>query len=382
MAIKAAKNIIKELKKHGYQAYLVGGVVRDFLMKQKFSDIDITTNAKPFEVMRLFKAVPTGIKYGTVTIQYDNKEFEVTTFRTDGPTKDFRHPDSVVYSDNVQDDVIRRDFTMNAILMDEYQNIYDYVGGQKDIEDKIIRAIGNPNDRFKEDALRMLRALYFQAKLGFNIENETKEAMLNNRLLIEKLAMERVHAELIKILRGPYLKQALESMIDTKIHEVLPGLKKGIEHIVTLDEMPFIDTFFTICFTLNLGFIPSKWTFSNRHRHKYQRASELALKYPKHIPDEGLYHYGLELSLLANKTNFNLGLQSYQNQSLQERFNNLPLRSELDLALTSMEIVDIKNKKAGAWLGQLKNEMVELVLQKKLENTKEALTAFVRAYEV
>ncbi|HHX76162.1 MAG TPA: hypothetical protein GX698_02150, partial [Acholeplasmataceae bacterium] len=121
MAIKAAKNIIKELKKHGYQAYLVGGVVRDFLMKQKFSDIDITTNAKPFEVMRLFKAVPTGIKYGTVTIQYDNKEFEVTTFRTDGPTKDFRHPDSVVYSDNVQDDVMRRDFTMNAILVDGYQ---------------------------------------------------------------------------------------------------------------------------------------------------------------------------------------------------------------------------------------------------------------------
>src|SRR5690554_5341990 len=173
MSLKSAKNLIRDLKKHGYQAYLVGGVVRDFLMKAKFSDIDITTNAKPFEVMKHFKAVPTGIKYGTVTILYDNLKFEVTTFRTDGPTSDFRHPDSVIYSDNVLDDVNRRDFTMNGILMDEYQNIYDHVSGIKDIEAKLIRTIGNPDERFKEDALRILRAVYFQSKLGFSIDKDT-----------------------------------------------------------------------------------------------------------------------------------------------------------------------------------------------------------------
>src|SRR5690554_5160335 len=211
MSLKSAKNLIRDLKRQGYQAYLVGGIVRDFLMKKKFSDIDITTSAKPFEVMKHFKAVPSGIKYGTVTILYDNIPFEVTTFRTDGPTSDNRHPDSVVYSNNVNDDVMRRDFTMNGILMDEYQNIYDYVGGQRDIEHKLIRAIGDPNKRFKEDALRMLRAFYFQSKLSFDIEQETKIAIQTHKELIKELAMERVLVELIKILRGPYLKQALQS---------------------------------------------------------------------------------------------------------------------------------------------------------------------------
>lgn len=382
MSLKAAKNLIKDLKRQGYQAYLVGGVVRDFLMKTKFSDIDITTNAKPFEVMKHFKAVPTGIKYGTVTILYDSHQFEVTTFRTDGPTSDSRHPDSVVYSENVHDDVERRDFTMNGILMDEYQNIYDYVGGQRDIENKLIRTIGEPSERFKEDALRMLRAIYFQSKLGFEIEATTKQAMSSNKELIKKLSMERIHAEMIKILRGEHLKIALKSLIETGLHKMLPGLEKGIEYISTLDEMPFIDTFFALSFTLNQGFIPSRWTFSNRHRHKYQKASELALKYPKHIPDNALYHYGLEISLLANKVNFNLNKQSYQNQIIQTRFKELPLQSELDLALTSQEMIDIKNKKAGAWLGKLKTEMVELILNKKLDNSKNALTEFIKNYEV
>ena len=240
MSLKSAKNLIRDLKKQGYQAYLVGGVVRDFLMKAKFSDIDITTSAKPFEVMKHFKAVPTGIKYGTITIMYDNVSFEVTTFRTDGPTSDFRHPDSVIYSDNVNDDVMRRDFTMNGILMDEYQNIYDYVGGQRDIEHKIIRAIGDPNERFKEDALRMLRAFYFQSKLGFEIEPVTKQAIQDNTHLIKELAMERIHAELIKILRGKHLKMALNTMIETGIHKVLPGLEKGIIHTAKLEEMPLL----------------------------------------------------------------------------------------------------------------------------------------------
>jgi tRNA nucleotidyltransferase (CCA-adding enzyme) len=382
MSLKSAKNLIRDLKRQGYQAYLVGGVVRDFLMKAKFSDIDITTNAKPFEVMKHFKAVPTGIKYGTITILYDNLSFEVTTFRTDGPTSDFRHPDSVIYSDNVHDDVTRRDFTMNGILMDEYQNVYDYVGGQRDIENKIIRAIGEPITRFKEDALRILRALYFQSKLGFEIESGTKDAMAQEKHLVKELAMERIHAELIKILKGPHLKKALNTMIETGIHKVLPGLEKGIVHIAKLEEMPFIDTFFATAFTLNDGFIPSKWTFSNRHRNKYQKASELALKHPNIIPDQALYHYGLEISLLANKVNFNLGKQTYQNQSIQERFKNLPLQSELDLALTSQDIIDLKDKKAGAWLGKLKTDMVNQILDKKISNTKEVLTAYVKAYEV
>lgn len=377
MSLMVAKKLIRDLKKNGYQAYLVGGVVRDFLMRKEFSDIDITTNAKPFDVMKLFKAVPSGIKYGTVTILYEDLKFEVTTFRKDGPTSDFRHPDSVIYSSDVKDDVQRRDFTMNGILMDERQNIYDYVGGQQDIFDKVIRAIGNPNERFNEDALRILRALYFQSKLGFMIDPETKQAMMDHRNLITNLANERIHAELIKILQGKHLKLALETMVETKIHEVLPGLEKGILFTSKLDQMPFIDTFFALSFTLNNGIIPASWTFSNIHRNKYQKASEVALKVPGMVDDVTLYHYGLETCLLANKVNYYLGKSKHLSKIIAKVYEALPIKSELDLALTSQEIMTLMNKKAGSWLGSLKKEMINDVLSKKVSNTKESLTKYL-----
>ncbi|MBN3490843.1 CCA tRNA nucleotidyltransferase [Acholeplasma equirhinis] len=379
MSLNAAKKLIKDLKRKGHQAYMVGGVVRDFLMKSKFSDIDITTSAKPYEVMKLFKTVPTGLKYGTVTVLYDNAQFEVTTFRQDGPTSDFRHPDSVIYSDNVNDDVQRRDFTINGILMDDYQNIYDYVGGQQDIINKIIRTIGDPDQRFNEDALRMLRAIYFQSKLGFIIEEETKRSIRRNRHLIQELPMERVHTEMIKILKGEHLKTALESMIETGLDEVLPGLEKGIKYAATLDLMPYVDPFFALAFTLNNGIVPAEWPFSNIHRNKYQKAAELALKTKEFIDDVNLYHYGLEISILANKVNAFRGIAKHAEKKIIAAYEALPVKSELDLALTSQEILDFKNKKPGAWLGILKKQMIEDILLKKVSNDKNSLYKYLES---
>lgn len=382
MSLFAAKKLIKDLKRNGYDAYLVGGVVRDFLMKNKFSDIDITTKAKPIQVMKLFKSVPTGIKYGTVTVLYDNHKFEVTTFRKDGPTSDFRHPDSVVYSEDVKDDVERRDFTMNGLLMDEFQNIYDYVDGQKDIQYKLIRAIGEPDQRFNEDALRMLRAIYFQSKLGFEIEEKTKISIRQNRHLIKELPMERVHTELIKILKENHLKLALNSMIECGLDEVLPGLEKGIKYVASLDNMPFVDTFFALAFTLNNGVIPNQWTFSNIHRNKYQKAAEVALKISGMPDDLTLYQYGLEICLLANKVNFYLGKSKHLERLITKTYEDLPVKSELDIALTSHEIIDFVGKKPGAWLGQFKKEMILDILSKKVSNNKDALLKYLESKQV
>jgi len=374
--IGIAKRIIKKLKENQYQAYLVGGVVRDFVMKKPFSDIDITTQATPPQVMRLFKSVPTGIKYGTVTVLVEDHKFEVTTFRKDGPSKDFRHPDSVIYSEDVKDDVERRDFTMNGLLMDENNQITDLVGGLDDIKNRLIRAIGNPEDRFEEDALRILRAIYFQSKLGFVIEKNTREAMKKKRHLIKEIAVERVHTELLKILKGKFLKIALHTMIECGIDEMLEGLTKGIRYIETLDTMPYIDTFFTISYILNDGVVPKTWPFSNQHRNLYQKASEVALKYPTMADAVGLYTYGLEICLLANKANYYLGKSKHLEKRITETYEQLPIKSETHLALTSDEIMNLINKKAGMWLGQLKKQMVLEVLTGKLSNTKEALTNY------
>lgn len=380
MAFQAAKNLVKDLKRKGFESYLVGGVVRDFLMNMPFSDIDITTKAKPYEILKLYKSVPTGLKYGTVTILFDNHKFEITTFRLDGPSSDFRHPDSVIYSDNVLDDVNRRDFTMNGILMDEYQNIYDHVSGIKDIEAKLIRTIGNPDERFKEDALRILRAVYFQSKLGFSIDKDTLVSMKKNNYLLKELKMERVLTELIKILKGKHLKEALTTLIDCGLHEYLPGLKKGIEYIQTLDEMPYVDTFFALSFTLNDGIIPSSWPFSNIHKNKYEKASYLAINHPN-ITNHLLYQYGLEISILANKVNFYLNKSPHLERKIISEFKNLPVKSIVDLALSSKDIINFYNKKPGAWLGKLQRQLVINILDEKIKNTKEDIIKYLERSE-
>lgn len=382
LSFQKAKNLIKALKKKGYESYIVGGAVRDFIMKKEPIDIDITTKAKPTDVMRHFNSVPTGLKYGTVTVEFEDSQFEVTTFRLDGPTKDFRHPDSVIYSDNVKDDVLRRDFTINGLLMDENERIYDHVGGLEDIKHEVIRTIGNPYDRFNEDALRILRALYFQSKLGFRIDEETKQAMKDSRFLIKEISRERVFNELIKTLKGPYLKLALETMIETQIDEVLPGLKNGINYISKLDKLPFVDPFFVVSFILNQGIVPEYWPFSNYHKNMYQKAVILSMKTKDFITPHDLYEYGLEISILANKANTFLGKSRYTENDIENAYQKLPIKSELDLALNSQEIMTYYNKKPGLWLGKLKKALVNDVLSKKVKNEKAALLKHLESMEV
>jgi len=371
-----AQLVLRILKNNGYEAYIVGGAVRDQLLKRNISDIDITTNAKPYQVSKLFDAKPTGIKYGTVTVFFRKESFEITTYRIDGPYQDSRHPDQVTFAQTVIEDVKRRDFTINGLLMDEELKIYDYVDGMSDIQSKFIRAIGDPYLRFSEDAIRMLRAIYFQSKLGFQITKETREAIYDLRDKLQSVAMERVLLELVKILKEKHLKLALKTMITTEVHKMLPGLEKGIEYIVTLDEMPFVDVFFTICFTLNKGIVPSKWPFSNKQKHRYLTAAKLANKKTEFNALD-LYEYGIDLCLLASRVNYMLKRERLMQNELMETYKNLPIQSELDLKLKPYDMMEITNKKAGAWLKEMQNQMVLAILNKEIENNQEALRAYL-----
>jgi len=294
-----AMKVVSILKQNGYEAYVVGGAVRDHLLKTSLTDIDITTNAKPYQVAKHFKTKPTGIKYGTVTVLFGSDTFEVTTFRIDGPYQDSRHPEEVSFEATVEDDVKRRDFTINGLLMDENKEIMDYVGGKEDLQLKLIRAIGDPKIRFEEDALRMMRAFYFQSKLGFQIEKDTRQSMADNRLLLNNIAKERILNETLKVLREPHQLKALKTLDTTLISEVLPGLSKGIKYIVDTQKDPlFIDSFFSLCFSLN-GSVPSEWKFSNIARNKYEKVVEL-VNQKRELTNLDLYTYGLEISILSN----------------------------------------------------------------------------------
>lgn len=202
--MKLPKNvdfILKELNKNGYEGYIVGGCVRDYLMGTEPHDYDITTSALPEEVKSIFShTVDTGIQHGTVTVVIDKIGYEITTYRIDGEYKDNRHPEEVIFTDKLSGDLSRRDFTVNAIAYNPLNGYVDLFNGRDDINKKIIRGVGVPAKRFQEDALRMMRAVRFSAQLDFSIEENTLKALKDNADLIESISIERIREEFFKLL--------------------------------------------------------------------------------------------------------------------------------------------------------------------------------------
>lgn len=195
--------IIETLQKNGYEAFAVGGCVRDMLNGDTPHDFDITTSAEPETVMSLFeKTVPTGIKHGTVTVIINGVPNEVTTYRTDGEYRDHRRPDSVIFVKSLREDLARRDFTVNAMAYNQKDGLKDFFGGREDIENRILRAVGEPGRRFYEDALRIMRLFRFSSVLGFNIEENTLKAALEYAPTLKNVSAERIYSELLKTLCG------------------------------------------------------------------------------------------------------------------------------------------------------------------------------------
>lgn len=213
--------IIATLEAAGCEAYAVGGCVRDSILGRKPDDWDITTSAKPAEVKRLFlRTVDTGIKHGTVTVLLEKEAFEVTTYRIDGTYEDGRHPNEVSFTASLQEDLRRRDFTINAMAYNEKDGLIDLYGGLADLETGVVRCVGKAAERFEEDALRMLRAVRFSAQLGFWIEEETGEAIRALAPNLQKISAERIQTELVKLVISPhpdYLRTAYELGITAQI---------------------------------------------------------------------------------------------------------------------------------------------------------------------
>lgn len=224
-----AKKIISVIESAGYEAFAVGGCVRDFIMHRACDDIDITTSAKPDELERILSEngihfIETGLKHGTVTAVINGENYEITTYRTDGDYKDSRHPESVEFVADIKEDLSRRDFTVNAMAYNERKGIVDLFGGKADLEKGVIRAVGDPDKRFKEDALRIMRAIRFASVLSFSVEPETKKAIFDNRKLLKNVSAERIFSELSKLIMGDNVFTVLKDYRDI-IAVVIPELE-------------------------------------------------------------------------------------------------------------------------------------------------------------
>lgn len=229
---KDVQYIIDKFYKNNYEAYMVGGCVRDCILGLSPKDYDITTSAKPNITESLFtKTIPTGIDHGTITVIIGNESFEVTTYRTEGTYLDNRRPEFVSFVSNIKEDLSRRDFTINAFAYNDKSGLLDYFNGLSDLNNKIIKAVGDPNIRFREDALRMLRAIRFSAQLDFTIEEHTLNAIKTNCDLIKNISIERVRDELCKILISNNPSKGLILLRDTEILKIiLPEINSLVQY--------------------------------------------------------------------------------------------------------------------------------------------------------
>ncbi len=235
------REIMERIENAGYECFAVGGSLRDLLLGKEPHDWDVTTSALPEDVASLFPdkhVIPTGLQHGTVTVVSDGFPIEITTYRLDGEYTDSRRPDKVEFTRNIEDDLSRRDFTVNALAYNEKKGLLDLFGGKDDLKNKIIRAVGDPEKRFTEDALRIMRAFRFSAQLGFDIEENTLHAAKKLGYRLKNIARERIGSEFMRLLSSDYPEKALSSM-ENIIFEILPVKEIENDRFSLMEKLSF-----------------------------------------------------------------------------------------------------------------------------------------------
>ena len=369
---KGAIDILKIFNRNGYEAYFVGGCVRDYLLGEEFSDIDITTNALPEEVKKIFrKSIDTGIQHGTVTILVNGEGYEVTTFRTEDKYTNHRAPEKVEFVSNLREDLDRRDFTINAMALDSNGKLYDYHKGESDLTCKVIKTVNNPNDRFYEDALRMLRAFRFSSKLGFEIEKDTLEAIKKNAELIKFVSIERIVNEFKKLLSGKGNLRSLELLLDSKLNTYIPFLEE-IEIIQDFSKYSFCQSLYILSKINDISFdILKELKLSNKEVKLIKEFDKINTDFVRKIPLELiLYKYNFEDVVFIAE------YFSYNNRNNIENCK-LTINSFDEVDITSQEIISTIGEKPGPWIKSVVSELEHEILLNRLDNNRKDILDFL-----
>ncbi|WP_349401903.1 CCA tRNA nucleotidyltransferase [Candidatus Phytoplasma solani] len=389
--IKKAQKIIKILKKQGFEAFIVGGAVRDYLLNIKIDqDIDITTNALSQDINVIFQS-KNYAHYGSVKIIFEEENFEITTYREEGVYFNNRHPSEIFFIQEAQKDIIRRDFTINALLMDEKGQIFDFTTGKLDLEQKILRTISNPFISFYKDALRIMRAFYFQAKLNIKIEHQTKKALKTQSHLLTKISYQRIYEYLQKIITYPNWQNSFKTIINTKTHLYLKAITRSIIFFASLDIITIktlkIERYLeeNIFWSISLAFdknIFLFWPINAKNKNKYQTLIILSNNIFEDLKFN-LFKYGLQNCLLSYKINYLLSHQKSKHlfsqnlNNIQKTYKNLPLKDIKDLKICWKEILPKIINPLHPPIKEIKKKLLQAVLNQKIPNQKEVLMEFV-----
>ena len=384
--------VMQQLVDAGYEAYFVGGSVRDMLLHKPISDVDIATSATPQEVKEIFPhTVDVGIEHGTVMVIYHKEGYEVTTFRTEEGYEDFRHPDKVTFVRSLEEDLKRRDFTINALAIGIDDQLMDFFDGIGDLERQCIRCVGDAKERFNEDALRMFRAVRFVGQLGFQVEEETKNAISLLKMNLSKVAVERMKVEFEKMIQSSYRNEAMQLFVETGLYQACPLFDGKGEILLKLAEFPIkemsvLQAWILFVDELKLSdkevtHLLKSWKSSNEQirdvlvgykTYRARKEEEWNFFLAYYCP----YEVACEVEQLLIVQD-----KSSSMEGLEATYHSLPIRSMNDIHLNGHDIIRIlKLDKKGPIIGQVLKTVEKMILEKSISNDAEVLETYVLSH--
>lgn len=386
--------VLNKIVEAGFEAYFVGGSVRDRVLGLTVNDVDIATSAMPNEIKEIFKrTIDIGIEHGTVMVLENGESYEITTFRTESTYKDFRHPDSVTFVRSLTEDLMRRDFTMNAIAMDIKGNLIDPFGGLNDIDKRIIRAVGKPEERFQEDALRMMRAVRFAAQLDFEIEGNTLLSIHQNAQLLTNIAIERIQVEFEKLLTGEWYFVGLAAMIKTDLYLYCPKLADKKQALLTLidrstsfqnirqawaylllkiDEHQMDQSF-------NPRTFLKAWKLSNQLiKESITIYEALVIRLERgYLNEWEIFHLGIQFSLEVEDLMEQEGMKQ-EHLLVLERYDNLPIKEKEELSVSGIDLMKETTVRPGKWMSEALESALKAVIYQKINNEKQTIILWLK----
>ena len=353
--LDTAFNVLKMIEDNSYEAYIVGGFVRDYIMGIKSNDVDITTNAKPKDLIKIFpNANIDNEVYGSVIVYLNNIRFEITTYRDEGNYLDNRHPDTVNYVDDLKIDLKRRDFTINTICMDKDGNIVDLLNSKSDIDNKIIKTVINPLESFKIDSLRILRAIRFATTLDFELALDVKEAIMQSKYLLKDLSINRKKSELDKIFSSPNIEKGIKLIKELDLIDVLYldniNKVKPCSQVIGIWTMLDVDNIYPF----------------TRNELKLMKDIRESIK-NNPLAFTTLYYYDLYPCTVAGEI---IGISK---KEIMDNYNSMPIHKRGDIVVDSYDLIDYLNIEDGPIMSKLWKELELNILNLEVSNTKEDL---------
>ncbi len=361
VVLKKAKKVLNELNKHGYEAYIVGGFVRDYLLKRKSYDIDICTNAKPKEIKEIFNdACIPDEDYGSVIIMIANVRFEITTYRKEISYMNNRKPEEIEYVNELKEDVLRRDFTINSICMDKNERIIDLLNGKQDLKKKIINCIGDSYIKFEQDSLRILRAIRFATILDFQLTNDIEYAIKRTKHLLKRLSYERKKQELDKIFASSNLKKGIQLLKKLGLEEELEIDLSKLNTIGDCNDLLGCWALLDVC---------DIYPFTSNEKELIKDIRSLLEE--NVIDNKSLYKYDLYPNIVV------ASILKMDKRKVIKMYNKLPIRSRKDLCVDANTITKVLNKEPGSYLRDIFEDLEDKILTNKLKNKKSVVLKYI-----